>query len=39
MKIVVVDTPREFEGEIDWSELLKLGETRIYHQRGLSCHS
>lgn len=32
MKIVVVDTPREFEGEIDWSELLKLGETRIYHQ-------
>ena len=32
MKIVVVDTPREFEGEIDWSELLTLGETRIYHQ-------
>ena len=22
MKIVVVDTPREFEGEIDWRELL-----------------
>ena len=32
MKIVVVDTPREFEGEIDWSELLKLGDTKIYHQ-------
>ena len=32
MKIVVVDTPREFEGEIDWSELYKLGETKIYHQ-------
>ena len=32
MKIVVVDTPREFEGEIDWSALLTLGETRIYHQ-------
>ena len=30
MKIVVVDTPREFEGEIDWSELLKLGDTKIY---------
>ena len=32
MKIVVLDKPRENKGEIDWSELLKLGETRIYHQ-------
>ena len=32
MKIVVVDTPREFDGEIDWSELYKLGDVKIYHE-------
>lgn len=30
MKIVVLDHPRENPGEIDWSELERLGETRIY---------
>lgn len=30
MKIVVLDHPRENPGEIDWSPLEKLGETRIY---------
>ena len=30
MKIVVLDKPREKQGEIDWSELNKLGEARIY---------
>ena len=30
MKIVVLDKPREFPGEIDWSEVNKLGEARIY---------
>lgn len=30
MKIVVLDKPREFEGEIDWSEVSRLGEARIY---------
>ncbi|MBQ9112937.1 MAG: D-2-hydroxyacid dehydrogenase [Clostridia bacterium] len=30
MKIVVLDHPRENPGEIDWSQLERLGETRIY---------
>lgn len=30
MKIVVLDKPRENKGEIDWSEVSKLGEARIY---------
>lgn len=30
MKIVVIDKPKEFENEIDWSELYKLGEVREY---------
>ena len=30
MKIVVVDRPCENPGEIDWSELSKIGETTIY---------
>ena len=30
MKIVVLDKPREFPNEIDWSEVNKLGEARIY---------
>ena len=30
MKIVVLDKPRENEGEIDWSEVEKLGDARIY---------
>ena len=30
MKIVVLDKPRENPGEIDWSELNKIGEARIY---------
>ena len=30
MKIVVLDKPRENVGEIDWSEVEKLGEARIY---------
>ena len=30
MKIVVLDKPREFPGEIDWSEVYKLGEAKIY---------
>lgn len=30
MKIVVLDKPRENPGEIDWSEVEKLGEARIY---------
>lgn len=31
MKIVVVDRPTEFPGEIDWSELYKFGDVRIYN--------
>ena len=30
MKIVVLDKPRENPGEIDWSEVSKLGDARIY---------
>ena len=30
MKIVVLDKPRENKGEIDWSEVSKLGDARIY---------
>jgi glycerate dehydrogenase len=30
MKIVVLDKPRENPGEIDWSQVEKLGEARIY---------
>lgn len=30
MKIVVLDKPREKPGEIDWSQVEKLGEARIY---------
>ena len=30
MKIVVLDHPRENPGEIDWSYLERLGETKIY---------
>ncbi len=30
MKIVVLDKPREFAGEIDWSAVSTLGEARIY---------
>ena len=30
MKIVVLDKPRENAGEIDWSEVEKLGDARIY---------
>ncbi|MBR2860354.1 MAG: D-2-hydroxyacid dehydrogenase [Clostridia bacterium] len=30
MKIVVVDKPKEYSGEIDWSEVEKLGDARVY---------
>ncbi len=30
MKIVVLDKPRENKGEIDWSEVSKLGDARVY---------
>lgn len=30
MKIVVLDKPRENKGEVDWSEVSKLGDARIY---------
>lgn len=30
MEIVVLDKPRENKGEIDWSEIEKLGNVRIY---------
>jgi glycerate dehydrogenase len=30
MKIVVLDKPRENPGEIDWTQVEKLGEARIY---------
>ena len=30
MEIVVLDKPRENKGEIDWSEIEKLGHARIY---------
>lgn len=30
MKIVVLDKPRENPGEIDWSQVEKLGQARIY---------
>ncbi len=30
MEIVVLDKPRENKGEIDWSEIEKLGNARIY---------
>lgn len=30
MKIVVLDKPRENTGEIDWSQVEKLGDARIY---------
>ena len=30
MKIVVLDKPRENPGEIDWSEVSRLGDARIY---------